>query len=45
VATRYCATCGDRVPVAADGLHCHLGHRLSPAHAHGRGWFGRRRRG
>ena len=33
VATRYCATCGDRVEVAADGLHCRVGHRLSPAHA------------
>jgi hypothetical protein len=33
VGTRYCPVCGERVPVAADGLHCRLGHRLSPAHA------------
>lgn len=32
-ARRYCPMCGDRVPADADGLHCHLGHRLSPAHA------------
>jgi outer membrane biosynthesis protein TonB len=46
VATRYCATCGDRVPVAPDGLRCHLGHRLSPAHAEKRHrrWFRRRSR-
>ena len=31
--TRYCRTCGGRVPLAADGQHCHRGHRLSPAHA------------
>ena len=43
VASRYCATCGDRVPVAPDGLHCRLGHRLSPAHARSRGWLHRRR--
>ncbi len=41
VATRFCPMCGDRVPIAADGLHCHLGHRLSPAHAprRRRRWF------
>ncbi len=43
VATRYCPGCDERVPVAADGLHCHLGHRLSPAH--GRSRRGRLRRG
>jgi len=32
-ATRNCAMCGQRVPVDADGLHCYLGHALSPAHA------------
>jgi hypothetical protein len=34
---RYCWMCDDRVPIAADGLHCYLGHRLSPAHAKRRG--------
>ena len=45
-ATRYCAMCGDRVPADPDGQRCHLGHRLSPAHAEPRGLlrrlFGRR---
>lgn len=47
-ATRYCGMCGDRVPIDADGLHCYLGHTLSPAHAvppprRGlRRWFGGR---
>jgi hypothetical protein len=36
-AARYCWMCDDRVPIAADGLHCYLGHRLSPAHAKRRG--------
>jgi len=41
-ATRFCPMCGDRVPIDADGLHCYLGHRLSPAHApRRRRWFGR----
>ncbi|HEV2890954.1 MAG TPA: hypothetical protein VGX28_11325 [Frankiaceae bacterium] len=42
-ATRYCGMCGERVPLDADGLHCHLGHRLSPAHAERRrgGWLRR----
>jgi hypothetical protein len=42
-ATRYCATCGARVPLAADGLHCREGHRLSPAHARRRFGLSRRR--
>jgi hypothetical protein len=41
---RYCWMCDDRVPIAADGLHCYLGHRLSPAHAKRRGWRLRRGR-
>jgi hypothetical protein len=41
VATRFCTTCDARVPLAADGLHCRLGHRLSPAHARRRGLFRR----
>jgi hypothetical protein len=40
-ASRYCPVCADRVAVAADGLHCHLGHKLSPAHGRRRRWFGR----
>jgi hypothetical protein len=44
VGARYCPACDDRVPVAADGLHCRLGHRLSPAHARRRGGWLRRRR-
>lgn len=43
VGTRYCATCGERVPLAADGLRCARGHRLSPAHARRRGLFRGRR--
>ena len=43
VAARYCPACDERVPLAADGLHCSRGHRLSPAHAkRRRGWFRRR---
>jgi hypothetical protein len=42
-ATRYCASCGARVPLAADGLHCREGHRLSPAHARRRFGLLRRR--
>jgi hypothetical protein len=40
---RYCWMCDDRVPLAADGLHCYLGHRLSPAHAKRRRGLFRRR--
>jgi hypothetical protein len=41
-ATRFCPGCQARVAVAADGLHCRSGHRLSPAHARRRfGLFGR----
>jgi hypothetical protein len=43
VGARYCWMCDDRVPLAADGLHCHLGHRLSPAHAKRRRGLFRRR--
>lgn len=42
VGARFCWMCNDRVPTAADGLHCYLGHRLSPAHAKRRGLFRRR---
>jgi hypothetical protein len=41
---RFCPVCDERVPVAEDGLHCHRGHRLSPAHARRRGWLRGRRR-
>jgi hypothetical protein len=41
--TRYCPGCRNRVAIAADGLHCARGHRLSPAHARRRGWFRGRR--
>ena len=41
VAMRFCPRCGDRVPLATDGLSCHLGHRLSGAHRARRRWFRR----
>jgi hypothetical protein len=43
VGARYCWMCDERVPVSADGLYCHLGHRLSPAHAKRRRGLFRRR--
>lgn len=44
-ATRFCPVCADRVAVAADGLHCTLGHRLGGAHRRSRGLLGWLRRG